>query len=146
MLSIQRILVPVDFSGSALKALDQAVEMAKSFDASLDLLHVFEEPSFPSFYGAGALAIYGHVPDLREGAQQELEKLGNRVKADFSNVQTHFVEGHAVDQILSFAQSNQHDLIVIATHGLTGLRHVLLGSVTERVVREAPCGVYVVRG
>lgn len=145
MLSINRILVPVDFSGSALQALECAIELAKKFDASLDILHVFEEPSFPSFYGAGALAVYGHVPDLREGAAIELEKLETQTKDKFPNVKAHLVEGHAVDQILSFAKSNEHDLIVIATHGLTGLKHVLLGSVTERVVREAPCGVHVVR-
>ena len=145
MLTIHRILVPVDFSACSRQALDVAVELARTFSARLDVLHVFEEPAFPSFYGTGALALYGKVPDLEVESRKALKKLSRSIQTPGLELETHLRTGPAADEITRFAAERDVDLIVIATHGLRGLQHVLLGSVAERVVREAPCPVFVVK-
>ena len=68
MISFKKILIPTDFSKIAKEALDYAFELASIHHAQLDVLHVFEEPAFPSFYGAGALMVYGKVPDIKDQA------------------------------------------------------------------------------
>ena len=144
MESINHILAPTDFSDMAKEALAVAKEMAQLHDATLHIVHVFEEPAFPSFYGAGALLLYGKVPDIRKQAEEALEDLANPIRIDSGlNVTTHLLDGHAADEICAFAEDKNIDLIVIPTYGLTGLKHILLGSVAERVVREAKCPVFV---
>ncbi len=141
---IKKILVPTDFSEMAVQAVDFAFEMAGLHHATLDIVHVFEEPAFPSFYGAGALMLYGQVPDLRKQTVTALEELAGALKEKGDiKVYTHLLDGHAANRICKFARENDVDLIVIPTHGLTGFKHVLLGSVTEHVVREAHCPVFV---
>ncbi len=144
MTKINRILVPTDFSDIANEALNYAVELAQIQRASLDILHVIEEPTFPSFYGAGALALYGKIPDVRTLADEALEKLAQPHRQNSTiNIGTHLLDGHAADKICAFAKETGADMIVIPTYGLTGLRHLLLGSVAERVVRQAHCPVIV---
>lgn len=141
---IKKILVPTDFSDMAKQAVQFAHELAGLHDATLEIIHVFEEPAFPSFYGAGALMLYGQVPDLRKQTVTALEEIAGTLKEKGgAKVYTHLLDGHAANQICQFAEENEIDLIVIPTHGLTGFKHVLLGSVTERVVREAHCPVFV---
>ena len=144
MTKINRILVPTDFSDIANEALNYAVELAQIQQAALDIVHVFEEPTFPSFYGAGALMLYGQVPDIRAQAGEALEKLVQAHRQNSTiNIATHLLDGRAADKICAFAKESDADLIVIPTYGLTGLRHLLLGSVAERVVRQAYCPVIV---
>ena len=145
MLRIKRILAPVDFSACSRQALDVAVDMARTYGAKLDILHVFEELALPSFYGAGAIMVYGKVPDLEAEAEKAITQLADAVKTNDIDIATHIRKGHPADEISAFAHDMDNDLIVIATHGLTGLRHVVLGSVAERVVRESPCPVFVVK-
>ena len=141
---IKRIMAPTDFSDMSKEALSVAAEMAQMYKASLHIVHVFEEPAFPSFYGAGALLLYGKVPDIRKQAAEALEELAAPLRTETGlDVSTHLLDGHAADSIKKFANDEHIDLIVIPTHGLTGLRHILLGSVAERVVREAQCPVFV---
>ena len=144
MINIKHILIPTDFSDVATEAVSFAFEMARMHDASLDIVHVFEEPAFPSFYDAGALMLYGKVPDIRKQAQAALDELVAPFKKEGNiTIRTHLLDGHAADRICSFAIEEHIDLIVIPTFGLTGIKHVLMGSVAERVVRQAHCPVYV---
>lgn len=143
---MNRILVPIDFSEHAKEALVYALSIAKAHHARIDVLHVLEEPAFPSFYGAGALMLYGKKPDLVADAREALRALIEETQPEGIKITAYVEKGHAADGIVSYAASNDTDLIVIPTHGLTGLRHVLLGSVAERVVREAPCPVLVFKG
>ncbi|MBI3869831.1 MAG: universal stress protein [Verrucomicrobia bacterium] len=142
-LGIKSILVPIDFSDCSKKALQYALPLAKEHQASLTLLYVV-----PPVYGAGEYGGFDYAQweaGMIAGGEKELAKLvvdgvRGEVPAD-----TLVRAGSPAREIIETARSLPADLIVIATHGRTGLKHVLLGSVAERVVREAPCPVLVVR-
>jgi nucleotide-binding universal stress UspA family protein len=143
--TMKHILVPLDFSAPAQQALVYAKEIAAFYGARLQLLHVVEEFIPPAFYMVGGASAFASKPKLKAGAKREMKKLfektqGPKVAADF-----HVIEGHAAVDIVKFAENHHSDLIVIATHGRTGIQHMLLGSVAEKVVRHAPCPVFTVR-
>lgn len=143
-LQLKKILVPIDFSDCSRKALQYAIPFARQFGASLVLLHVIQVS-----YAAGSEFGVVDVPvlerDLRESSEKELtvmagEVVGHQVPAE-ALVRT----GRPVQEIVEAAKQLEVDLIIIATHGRTGLKHVFLGSTTESVVRAAPCPVLTVR-
>ena len=143
-MDIKHIIVPTDFSDISKQALAYACELAQKHDAQLDVVHVFETPTFPSFYGAGALLLYGEVPDIKQQADAALQKLVMPCREKTGvKLDAHVLEGRAADQICRFAEEAGADLIIIPTYGLTGLKHVLLGSVAERVVRHTKTPVLV---
>ncbi len=143
MLDIRSILVPIDFSAPSRQALDTARALAQQFGAALHVLHVLEEPSYPGFYGAGAVTLYGEVPDLKKRAE---EAMADWLADSPIDVTAAVVKGKAKHDILDYAHEHAVDLIVIASKGLSGVERVLLGSVAQHIVREAPCPVFVVRG
>ena len=131
--SIKRILIPVDFSEPANHALRYGRDLAASLGAeAIVLLYVVEPAVYPAELGV-TINIEG---DLVERAQKELDKL---VVREFSGqtVETHVAMGVADTQIVDCARSESCDLIVMGTHGYGGIKHLLLGSTTERVVRSA---------
>ena len=141
---IKRIVVPVDYSDCSVKALRYAVPLARQHGATLELIHVISS----SVYGYaeyGAIATAPVDADLVPGSKKELQKLAEtEIPADVPfNVEVRTGAAHL--EISEFARAEAADLIVISTHGYTGLKHVLLGSVAEHVVRYAPCPVLVVR-
>jgi len=146
MLDIDAILMPVDFSPHARLAAAHAAQLATTHDATLHLLHVLEEPRFPSFYGAGSAVMYDEPPDLEARAHEALDELASTI-TDGSGlrVQRHVATGKAGPAILETAESLGVDLIVIAGLGRTGLDRLLLGSVAQDVVQHAPCSVFVVK-
>lgn len=140
---LQKILVPTDFSDCSRKALQYAVPLARQFGATLVLLNVV---SVNYAYGDFAGGDYPLMEsELREGAGKQMEQLGETQVGDTIPWVAQVRMGHAVKEILEAAKSMDVDLIIISTHGHTGLKHVLLGSVTEEVVRRAPCPVLTVR-
>lgn len=143
---IDRILVPVDFSSHARLAIEYAREIANIFEARIDLLHVIELPSYPDFYVPVTTSAL-NVADLREQAGRRLERLVAEgfEAASVRSVGTHVVAGRTTPEILAFAEENESDLVIIPSHGLSGLERVLLGSVAEGVVRRAPCSVLTAR-
>ncbi len=145
MLQIRRILAPIDFSEHAAQSLAYAREIAATYRAKLGLLHVIEEPTFPAMYGAVMHELYGKIPDVNQQALEALQRL--LADADGPDVETglHVVKGHAAAEVLRFAEEHDVDLIVMSSHGLTGLEHLLLGSVAEKVARQAPCPVLLVK-
>jgi len=143
--ALERILVPVDFSEHSKSALAHARGLAAAYEARLQVLHVIEETVHPAFYVPGKTSIYDLRPDIREKAAEAMKKLfdetpGPRADADFL-----CTDGRAHKAILEVAEKEKSDLIVIATHGLTGLQHLLLGSTAEKVVRRASCPVFTVK-
>jgi nucleotide-binding universal stress UspA family protein len=141
---IREILVPIDFSMHSRAALRQALTLAREFNATLDLLHVVEEPLHPPFYEVGAGSIYDAQPDIEVRVEKHLRQLYSEV-ADGVEARFHVRPGHAAREIASFAAENGSSLIVTSTHGLTGIEHLLIGSVAERVTRMAPCPVLTVK-
>jgi nucleotide-binding universal stress UspA family protein len=145
MLNIRRILVPVDFSDFSVRALAHAGGLAETHDAALTLLHVIEEPTFPAFYEA-ASAVYGPPPDLTDEARAALHRLVDEADlADGLEVTCVVQVGRAAPAIIDWAEAHETDVVVLASHGLTGLKHLLLGSVAEKVVQRAPCPVFIVK-
>jgi nucleotide-binding universal stress UspA family protein len=144
-MAIQHILVPTDFSEYADYALDYAVELAKSFQARVTVLYVYYLPSIA--LGEVSPAVIDETLEaLETNAQQHAHKALARVLNAGLQGDSVIVEGAPFQMIIDTAKEKAVDLIVMGTHGRTGLTHVLMGSVAERVVRMAPCPVLVTRG
>lgn len=141
----QKILVPLDFSKHADAALALAIELGKEQGAELHLLHAYELPAAVTM--AYGVAIPQAVWDgVQEAVTTRLAEALDRVEAAGLRGHSHIATGPAADAIVSAAEAQGVDLIVMSTRGLTGLRHVLLGSVAERTIRTAPCPVLTVKG
>jgi universal stress protein A len=139
---IERILVPVDFSNNSLKALDYAVAFAKPFKAEITALFVVE----PIYYSApditgGAATMAGLMEEQRRHGRTQLQRLEQRYAKSGVALRALLQTGTAYQAIADTAKQIKADLIVMTTHGRTGMSHLLMGSVAERVVRSAPCPV-----
>lgn len=147
-LDIHKILVPVDFSDTSRKAFYIALKMAKMFDADTYVLHVNEPLStFDSGFQAVEDAA-GTVQRLEDGVKRRINELfdkGGVGEVDRRRVFTEIVGGKPHSVIVEFAKEKAVDMIVMGTHGHTGLKAALIGSQAERVVRRAPCHVFVVK-
>lgn len=141
---IKKVLVPVDFSSCSEKALQYAQAFARQFGASLTLVHVVQFSPIPGteFSEVDFPAVEQRV--IKQ-SRQELEKTASSLRGENLKIETVLSEGRPATEIARTARETGADLIIISTHGHTGLKHVLLGSVTENVVRHAPCPVLVVR-
>ena len=145
MIDLKRILVPVDFSDSAASAIDYGSFLAKAFDAELVLVHVLELPFWSVEMGFGAIPP-PMSDEVRPAVLQSLEESAAMPRDKGVAVRCELREGTPFVEIVRFAREAEIDLIVMPTHGRTGIPHVLMGSTAERVVRKAPCPVLVVRG
>ncbi|MFB6229964.1 MAG: universal stress protein [Salinibacter sp.] len=139
---IRNILVPVDFSEASLEALRHAKELALTYGAQITLLHVVEEVVYPSAYGLDPVNLPGAEVVTR--VEENLAEIA-RDEIGYEHVEVEANVGYAPSSIHDYAETNDADLITIATHGRTGLERMLLGSVAERVVRQAPTPVFVVK-
>jgi nucleotide-binding universal stress UspA family protein len=145
-MAIKRILVPVDFSAPSLRALDYAVRFAKPIRAELTLCFVVEPLVFPlPEYGATTTAVVQMSEMVRRGGRSQLARLERRYRGRGLRLRTELLTGAASQAIVSLAARRKSDVIIMATHGRTGLSHLFLGSVAERVVRTAPCPVLTLR-
>ena len=141
---IKSILVPIDFSAPSKNALAYAVPFAEQFGAKLTLLNVVEPVATPDFAKSFPLAMEND--QVMAECKRELERVVKQSGVSPRLVEKTLVRfGRSFHEIADAARTLKVDLIVIATHGYTGLKHALLGSTTERVVRHAPCPVLVVR-
>jgi nucleotide-binding universal stress UspA family protein len=141
---LRKILVPVDFSDPSRKAVRYAKVFAEQFDAKIELLHTVEPLTYPPDFAFVPLL----PPDVEEKRTQEIQKqLEAIAKAVGPKIQVTSTlrTGRPWQEIVRFAKEEDVDLLVISTHGYTGLKHALLGSVAEKIVRHAPCPVLVVR-
>jgi nucleotide-binding universal stress UspA family protein len=143
-LGIHRILVPIDFSEHSKNALKYAIPYAVQFRARLDLLYVVEPTIYPADFSFGQVGFPNIEEELRKRGGEELEALlRNEIKGRVPSeavVRT----GKPFYEIFEYAREHNIDLIIIATHGHTGVEHILFGSTVEKVVRKAPCPVLVV--
>jgi nucleotide-binding universal stress UspA family protein len=148
MLKIQKIICPVDFSNCAQQALNYAAELAKQFDAELSIVHAYEDPAayvtpmpMSGYVGPGAELLL----ELRKQLEVRLAQTKTDVEQRGVRVRSELLEGAPYRVVLDWAKEYGSDMIVIGTHGHTGLTHALLGSVTERIVRMAHCPVLTIR-
>ncbi len=147
-MDIKRILAPTDFSASARPALDYALLVGRRFGARVDVLNVWELPInvLPDWI----VQAPGEPPQaistlVRSRAASQMEQLTNELRAQFDNVHGRLETGDPAELIVQTAARDKYDLIVMSTHGRTGLSHLWAGSVAERVLRHAPCPVLTVR-
>jgi universal stress protein A len=138
-------LVPTDFSASAKQALDYAIRLACTLNARLTVLHVIQ-PVPMAGPGMGIVLPETYLQEVKEGVQGSMEEALTRVTAAGLTAERIVLYGIPFQEIIETAKARQVDLIVMGTHGRTGLMYVLLGSVAEQVIRLAPCSVLVVRG
>ena len=137
-MNIRHILAPTDFSEHATQAVTTAFELAQTFGAKLSPLHVIEVPVY-------AIEVALPLEALERDARRELALLPPEATAVHVDVTPLVDMGVPSQKIVETATAEQVDLMVMATHGRTGLSHLLLGSVAERVVRLAPCPVLTIR-
>jgi nucleotide-binding universal stress UspA family protein len=140
-MQLKKILVPFDFSDHSQKALTWALGLAGKWEAEIRLLHVFQPPMYPPMM-AGFLDPSQFEAGLRLEATRRLKEVADREKA--RRIDTQVTIGEPFVDICRVAKEDGFDLIVMGSHGRTGLAHVLVGSVAERVVRHATCPVLVV--
>jgi nucleotide-binding universal stress UspA family protein len=144
---IKRILFATDFSDNSRYALTFAISFAQKYDAMLYVLHVIQQPSYP-------LGMYAEISfdamdkfsqSISEAVQKEMQTLKEKDLKGCSKCECLIVHGTPFLEILRTAKEKNVELIVVGTHGRTGLDHVLFGSTAEKVVRRAPCPVLSVR-
>lgn len=146
MISIKKILYPTDFSDPSGFALEYAVELAKNFDAELEIVHIIvDETQIVSFYLPQATAAM-LSEDLEKGAQKHLREflISRGDTLEGVKYTSRIIKGTPFVEIIKAAKEGNADMIVIGTHGRTGIEHVLFGSTAEKVVRKAPCPVFTV--
>ena len=141
----QHFLITTDFSTYADEALDYAIALASKLQARLTLLHVIHSVPLWVEGDMGRALPDVYLRQLEAQVQQGLEQRQQRIQA--AGVQGNILMVHGVpfQRIIDLARDQQVDLIIMGTHGRTGLQHLLLGSVAEKVVRLAPCSVLIVR-
>ena len=133
-LSIKHILAPVDFSDNNKLGLNTAIELAREHKATIHYLHVIEQQLHPSFQVIGIESIFAINPDLKKITMDKLKEFCPKHGVDARYT---ILEGSGAPTIADYAEENDIDLVVMATHGYTGLDHLLIGSTTERVVRSS---------
>jgi universal stress protein A len=145
MMEIRAILAPTDFSDFSKQVLKEALALAQTFDAKLLLLHVVEPPPY-SVEGLGPSSLEVNLlDDLERLANNELAAVLPEAQSTGVEVGRHVVVGTPYRKIVEVAEAERVDLIVMSTHGRTGLSHLVMGSVAERIVRTAPCPVLTMR-
>ncbi len=146
-LKVQKILIPIDFSDSSRKAFYLGLKFARVFDADTTVLHVMEPiASFDSGEDMDRQA--SEVRRVEEGVKRRVNELfeaGGLAEVDRRKVRVEIRAGKPYMEILRFAWQNDVDLVVMGSHGYTGVKHMLIGSQTEKVVRRAHCMVLTIK-
>ncbi len=145
MLEIRKILCPTDFSDHSKEALGHAAQIAKAMDAELVVAHIIEPVTYPFAYGTPPISEINYELDLRERATAELQPIVQGLADDGIKASSLVESGTAWLRLSDLVREHDFDLIVLATHGYTGVKHVLMGSTAERVVRHCPCPVLTVK-
>jgi nucleotide-binding universal stress UspA family protein len=144
-MQIKTILFPTDFSQGARAAMDHAISLARDYKAKLILLYVIQDISIAEWYIPSSLSAADLVEDMQKSAWNEMDKWGAEVAKSVPGVEKMVVRGVPFVEIIKTAKDREADMIVIGTHGRTGIDHMLFGSTAEKVVRKAGCPVLTVR-
>ena len=145
LLALNRILVPIDFSAHSKNALRYAVPLAHQFGASLHLVYVVEPTVYPADLGFGQVVYPNFEEELVDKGREELKSLIKEEIAGSAVATATVRTGKPHQEILLEAKERNADMIVMATHGHTGVEHMLFGSTAERIVRNSKCPVLTIR-
>jgi nucleotide-binding universal stress UspA family protein len=144
-MEIKKILCATDFSEGSLHSLPYAVDLAKRYGAKLYLIHVIYDVTKTSGWYVPHASLDQMYQDMTKDAKAQLEKSFVDEMRGFKDIEHVVLTGVPYQEISRFSEENKIDLIVIGTHGRTGLDRMLFGSTAEQVVRHAPCPVITVR-
>ena len=139
--NVKKILAPIDFSDYSMEALRAAMQLAKDVDGELHIVHVVA-PHFALF---DKMREQARETLMLEEAEEELARIRKDDYGNSAKVFTQVMVGPPVPKLVEYAKQQQIDLILLATHGRTAIEHLMIGSVTEKLVRAAPCSVLVFR-
>ncbi len=146
MFPLKKILCPIDFSEHSLKALNNAIELAEKFEAELHLLNVVAPfPVLPATPHPINFNIQEYEDELVENSYESLKKISNQNTMKSIDVKLDILKGDASTQIIEYANKNEIDLVILSTHGSGALKHLLFGSVAEKVLRHANCPILTIR-
>ena len=146
-ITAKRILWPTDFSDLSLKAGQCAHGLCELFDAHLHVIHVCPPPLAPHIQARLPAEVCKALgsDELRGATRSRLEQVVHEHFDGLKGVRCEALAGHPWSQICAYAEREKINLIVVSTHGFTGLRHVLIGGTAERIVQHAPCAVLTVK-
>lgn len=148
MITLKKILVPTDFSESATSAYAYAREFASHFKARICLIHVYEPIVFYSEAPIGMPDLVDIEKNIHATSDQSLDRIIDQYfeeEKTEQRIEKVLIQGKPFLEIIRYAKEEPADMIIMATHGRSALEHILLGSVTEKVVRKAPCPVLTIR-
>ena len=145
MLSIKKILAPIDFTETSNRSLEYAVDMAVKFEAALTILHVYQIPLY-TFPDGVIVTPADLASELSTKAQKNLDEAVSQYKSRGIAITGQLANGVSWEEIARITEEASYDLIVMGTHGRRGLPRALMGSVCENVVRTSPVPVLVVHG
>ncbi len=144
-MKIEKILFPTDFSKGSDNALLYAIDLTKQYNATLFIIHIIYDVIQTTGWDVPHLPLEQLDKDLTASSEQKLDEFAEETVRDLDKVEKRTITGVPYQEIVQFAEDEKIDLIVIGTHGRTGLDRVFFGSTAERVVRMAPCPVLSVR-
>ncbi len=145
MKTFDKILIAIDFSENSEHAFDYALMLARQFQAELTIMHVINEPVDLRGFYVPHISFEQLEKEIADGAEKMMETFCQTRMADFTPYQTAIVSGVPCEEIIRKAEETAASLIVLGTHGRTGLDHLIFGSTAERVVRGASCPVLTIR-
>jgi len=145
MKPFDRILTAIDFSENSDFAFDYALMLAKQFDAELTVVHVINEPVDLRGFYVPHISFEQLEKEIEEGASKMMDKFCQSRLGSFANYKTAIITGIPYEAIIKKADEINASLIVLGTHGRTGLDHLIFGSTAERIVRSASCPVLTIR-
>ena len=145
MKPFEKILTAIDFSESSDFAFEYALTLATQFQAELTIMHVINEPVDLRGFYVPHISFEQLEKEIEEGAEKMMDKFCQTKLGDFTRYKTAIVTGIPYEEIIRKAEDTDASLIVLGTHGRTGIDHLIFGSTAERVVRSAACPVLTIR-
>ena len=145
MLTMKKILLPIDFSEYSKSALKYAIEFNRAYNAEIILLYVIEPVIYPADFSFGQVALPSMEMEIRERGQKQLDALLQKEIPSTMTARALILSGKPFLEIVRTAKEEAVDLIIIASHGHTGIEHILFGSTAEKVIRKAGCPVLSIR-
>src|SRR3989338_7905930 len=142
MTEFGKILFPTDFSESAENASRYALSLAKKYGSKVYVIHVIEPFTYTTEFG---LDFSAQLKEMEASARRLLDDVAASIKKTNLDVESALITGEPFVEIIKYARKEQVDLIVMATHGRSGIEHMLMGSVAEKVVRKSPCPVLTIK-
>lgn len=146
MLPLKKVLCPIDFSEHSLKALPNAVELAKKFGAELHVVNVIAPfPVLPATPHPIGFNVQVYEDELADNSMENLKEVTEKHVPDDVKAEYKILKGDPSSEIIEYSDENNIDLIILTTHGSGALRHLIFGSVAEKILRHANCPVLTIR-